>query len=275
MKKPMLVAFDLDDTLIGSDGQIAQANFSALKQLAAAGVIAAAVTGRTFYEMPKVLRLNPLVPYVIYGDGAVAVNADGEKLFSSYYSKQRALDVLHLLQRYDTMIEVFYGGRPYTSADQLNASAYKYYRIESVYHPVMEESRVPCADLEALLAGKEQTEMFNVFFHLDRQRQDFIAKAEELFPELLCTHSMQSNLEILQRHVNKGAALKKLAALLQISPCQVLAVGDSCNDLTMIDYAGTGLAVANACTQLKQAAQNVICSSDDGVLDYIYQHYVK
>ena len=194
MTRPKLVAFDLDDTLIGSDGKIAPANFCALEQLSAAGVTAAAVTGRTFYEMPAELRFNPLVPYAVYGDGAAAVNAAGEALFSSYYSREKALAVLHLLRQYDTMIEVFYGGRPYAPADKLNRLAYDYYRIEPIYHPVMAASRVPCTDLEALLVGEEKTEMFNIFFHLDDERRAFMDRATELFPELICTYSMQSNL---------------------------------------------------------------------------------
>lgn len=275
MTRPKLVAFDLDDTLIGSDGKIAPANFCALEQLSAAGVTAAAVTGRTFYEMPAELRFNPLVPYAVYGDGAAAVNAAGETLFSSCYSREKALAVLHLLRQYDTMIEVFYGGRPYAPADKLDPAAYDYYRIEPIYHPVMAASRVPCTDLETLLAGDEKTEMFNIFFHLDDERRAFIDRATELFPELLCTYSMQSNLEILRRGVDKGSALQKLAEHLGLAPEQVIAVGDSRNDLSMIRYAGTGLAVANACDELKQAANAVACTSDAGVLSYIYHHFVE
>lgn len=89
MTRPKLVAFDLDDTLIGSDGKIAPANFCALEQLSAAGVTAAAVTGRTFYEMPAELRFNPLVPYAVYGDGAAAVNAAGETLFPAITAGKR------------------------------------------------------------------------------------------------------------------------------------------------------------------------------------------
>ena len=251
MTRPKLVAFDLDDTLIGSDGKIAPANFCALEQLTAAGVTAAAVTGRTFYEMPAELRFNPLVPYAVYGDGAAAVNAAGETLFSSYYRREKAL------------------------ADKLNRLSYDYYRIEPIYHPVMAASRVPCTDLEALLAGEEKTEMFNIFFHLDNERRAFIDRATELFPELLCTYSMQSNLEILRRGVDKGSALQKLAEHLGLAPEQVIAVGDSRNDLSMIRYAGTGLAVANACDELKQAANAVACTSDAGVLRYIYHHFVE
>ena len=43
----------------------------------------------------------------------------------------------------------------------------------------------------------------------------------------------------------------------------------------MIRYAGTGLAVANACDELKQAANAVACTSDAGVLRYIYHHFVE
>ena len=153
--------------------------------------------------------------------------------------------------------------------------AYDYYRIEPIYHPVMAASRVPCTDLEALLAGEEKTEMFNIFFHLDDERRAFIDRATELFPELLCTYSMQSNLEILRRGVDKGSALQKLAEHLGLAPEQVIAVGDSRNDLSMIRYAGTGLAVANACDELKQAANAVACTSDEGVLSYIYHHFVE
>ena len=56
---------------------------------------------------------------------------------------------------------------------------------------------------------------------------------------------------------------------------EVIAVGDSRNDLSMIRYAGTGLAVANACDELKQAANAVACTSDAGVLSYIYHHFVE
>lgn len=117
--------------------------------------------------------------------------------------------------------------------------------------------------------------MFNIFFHLDDERRAFIDRAKELFPELLCTYSMQSNLEILRRGVDKGSALQKLADHLGLVPEQVIAVGDSRNDLSMIRYAGTGLAVANACDELKQAANAVACTSDAGVLSYIYHHFVE
>ena len=69
--------------------------------------------------------------------------------------------------------------------------------------------------------------------------------------------------------------LQKLAEHLGLAPEQVIAVGDSRNDLSMIRYAGTGLAVANACDELKQAANAVACTSDAGVLSYIYHHFVE
>ena len=62
MTRPKLVAFDLDDTLIGSDGKIAPANFCALEQLSAAGVTAAAVTGRTFTKCPQNCGLTRWCP---------------------------------------------------------------------------------------------------------------------------------------------------------------------------------------------------------------------
>ena len=147
--------------------------------------------------------------------------------------------------------------------------AYDYYRIEPIYHPVMAASRVPCTDLEALLVGEEKTEMFNIFFHLDDERRAFMDRATELFPELICTYSMQSNLEILRRGVDKGSALLALADRLGIPHECTLAVGDSDNDRAMLEKAGVAAVMANGMERVKQLA-DIVSENDcdhDGVAE--------
>lgn len=271
--KPRLIAFDLDDTVLGSDGTVCAENLAALQKMQQAGFLPAVVTGRTYYEIPAVLRNCPAIAFYIYSDGAAAVNRSGEYLFEQYFSRKEAERVLLMLRAYDTMPEVFYAGRPYAEKSKLNTAAYRYYNIEPVYHSVLDSTRVACGDLHTLLLGEEKTEIFNVFFHDNRQRSACMAQLEHDFSGFRCTYSMQSNLEVLQKGVNKGAGLSRLARMLGIAPQEIVAVGDSRNDLQMIAYAGRGLAVANACSALKAAAYATICSNDEPVLEYIYQHF--
>jgi hydroxymethylpyrimidine pyrophosphatase-like HAD family hydrolase len=54
-----------------------------------------------------------------------------------------------------------------------------------------------------------------------------------------------------------------------------IAVGDSDNDMSMIKAAGLGLAVSNACDELKAIADKVICSNDEHNIKYIYENILN
>ncbi|OON40224.1 sugar-phosphatase [Izhakiella australiensis] len=73
-------------------------------------------------------------------------------------------------------------------------------------------------------------------------------------------------LEILDKRVNKGYGVKMLAELLGLKPEEVMAIGDQENDIAMIEYAGTGVAMGNAIESVKSAAQFVTRTNmEDGV----------
>jgi hydroxymethylpyrimidine pyrophosphatase-like HAD family hydrolase len=72
--------------------------------------------------------------------------------------------------------------------------------------------------------------------------------------------------EISAAGVTKAYALERLCRRLGIDAAEVVAVGDMPNDLAMLDWAGTGVAVANAQQSVLDAADEVIPSNiDDGV----------
>ncbi len=82
--------------------------------------------------------------------------------------------------------------------------------------------------------------------------------------------------EIMPRHVNKGAALLQYAASRGIEADEIIAFGDSDNDLTMIKKAGTGVAMANARESLKIIADDITSTnSENGVAEYIEKHILN
>ncbi|PZL92535.1 sugar-phosphatase, partial [Pantoea graminicola] len=73
-------------------------------------------------------------------------------------------------------------------------------------------------------------------------------------------------LEILDRRVNKGQGVRMLAEKLGLKQEEVMAIGDQENDLAMIEYAGTGVAMGNAIDSVKQIAQFITRTNmEDGV----------
>ena len=69
--------------------------------------------------------------------------------------------------------------------------------------------------------------------------------------------------EILPKGVSKGSVLLRLADLLGISRSRTVAVGDNNNDLSMLQAAALGVAVANATSQAKAAADLVLESTNE------------
>ena len=56
----------------------------------------------------------------------------------------------------------------------------------------------------------------------------------------------------------------------------MIAIGDGFNDLSMIEYAGLGVAMGNAATEVKERADHVTASNDEnGVARVIYKFVLK
>ncbi|MCW2067577.1 UNVERIFIED_ORG: Cof subfamily protein (haloacid dehalogenase superfamily) [Stenotrophomonas maltophilia] len=80
-------------------------------------------------------------------------------------------------------------------------------------------------------------------------------------------------LEVFDRRAGKGPSLQKLAEHLGIDRANVMAIGDQENDLTMLQYAGTSVAMGNAIDAVKATARfETATNADEGVAKAIERH---
>ncbi len=74
----------------------------------------------------------------------------------------------------------------------------------------------------------------------------------------------------MQKGVNKGSALASLADKLGVDQSEVMSIGDQENDITMIEYAGMGVAMGNATEHIKEIANyTTTTNNEDGVAQAI------
>ncbi|CAJ0999706.1 Sugar phosphatase YidA [Sodalis praecaptivus] len=89
---------------------------------------------------------------------------------------------------------------------------------------------------------------------------------QEAFERYTIMKSAPYYLELLSKQANKGTAVKALAEHLGLNRDEVMTLGDQANDLAMIEYAGTGVAMGNAIDEIKAASQFVTRTNlEDGV----------
>jgi len=90
------------------------------------------------------------------------------------------------------------------------------------------------------------------------------------------TNSSPQNLEINPDGITKASGLRELCALLGIEMSEVVAVGDSLNDIAAIREAGLGVAMGNAQSTVKEAADVItLTNNEHGVADVIKRYLLK
>ncbi|MPM26804.1 Sugar phosphatase YidA [bioreactor metagenome] len=82
-------------------------------------------------------------------------------------------------------------------------------------------------------------------------------------------------LEVLNKDAGKASALAELAALLNIDSENIMAIGDNENDLSMIEYAGVGVAMGNAVDKVKEAADFITKSNAESGVAHAIRTYLN
>ncbi|MNI76727.1 Sugar phosphatase YidA [compost metagenome] len=88
------------------------------------------------------------------------------------------------------------------------------------------------------------------------------------------TNSSPSNLEINPLGINKASGIREVCKLLGLEMSQVVAVGDSLNDLAAIQQSGFGVAMGNAQEVVKQEADAVVATNNNDGIAEVIQKYI-
>ncbi|TDM13350.1 Cof-type HAD-IIB family hydrolase [Macrococcus bovicus] len=81
-------------------------------------------------------------------------------------------------------------------------------------------------------------------------------------------------IEIVKKGINKAVGIQYVSEKLGINQKNIIAFGDEDNDFEMIEYAGTGVAMANAIQELKMRADKVTLSNnEDGIGVFLADYF--
>lgn len=269
-KMPMIIASDLDGTLLKSNTDISEENLRSIERLAQKGAKIVLLTGRTLYEVPKELRLCKGVEYIVFSNGAGIYHTQKGIIKYHTISNEKAYKIYKILSEYETFIEVYTGGAPYVDKAKFSDESFEYYKIDNDFIPEMYKSRRISNSLDNLIFDPDfKTEMFDVFFKNQDERKACQERLQKEFDSVEITTSMTNNLEIMLKGINKGSALRELCKIAGYNIKDVTVVGDSKNDLTAFSTEARKYAVSNACNEIKALADKIICSNDENIMCYI------
>ena len=264
--KPKLILTDLDGTLLRDDKSLSPANLAALERAAAQGCLVVPATGRLLRAIPSFLLELPFLRYFILMNGAKVLDRQtGEVLYRCEIPLATAKRVFDLMEPLDCTVDCY--------QNDTGLMERKYFDHLDYYipHPVSkrmtQSNRIAVDNLwETVQAGGETVQKIQMYFpHLELRPQAAALLQREV-PELVQGISMPGNLELNAQGATKGIALEKLCAALHIDPLEAIAFGDGTNDISMLQAAGMGVAMANAAPETLAAADLAAPSNqEDGV----------
>ena len=267
-----IVALDLDGTLLDSQKRLSEVNRAALEAAAAKGVLIVPTTGRFFGMMPPAVRDLPFVRYAITINGAQVYDRSSDTaIVRDENPLAMALDLMRILDGYDVIYDCYRSNWGWMTAS-LQAKAERY-ATDAHYLKMVREFRKPVDDLKAHLAATaaEGDVQKVMMFARNEPGGESVTKAiaaevAAKFPDIKTTASTWNNLEFNIATAHKGNALRRFAEHLGLTLDDCMAIGDGLNDLSMVEAAGIGVAMANAHPAVLAAANHVTATNDeDGV----------
>jgi Cof subfamily protein (haloacid dehalogenase superfamily) len=256
-----LVAIDIDGTLMNDRKEITKEVNEAIQAAKAKGVKVVICTGRPIVGVQSIikeLKLDDEDDYVITFNGALVQNTYNKDVESQITLTYENLKELYeLSQKIGSPVQFFDTENLYTPNKVINRYTVHEAHINQIpinYRPIDE---VP----EDMLIPKV------MFIDEPERLNQIIANIPESFWEKYTfVKSTPFFLEILDPRVSKGNAVRLLAEKLSIKQEEVICIGDGENDLSMIEYAGCGVAMANAESVVKEAAQfHTLSNNEHGV----------
>lgn len=244
MNKYKLIALDMDGTLLNDRQQISPENREAIHAATQAGLIVMFSTGRGYQKaVPYAIELGLHSPMVTVNGSEVWKSPD-KMLSRTFLSPDLVAEMRKLAETYGTW--------------------WWAYSVDGIYNK--DKGYIGDADSIQWLKFGYYTENANAIKQ--------IRAILESWNNLQITNSHPCNLELNPLGISKATGLNEVCKLLGIDMSEVIAMGDSENDISMIKAAGLGVAVGNAQERVKRIADVTTVTNEEHAVAHIIDEYV-
>jgi Cof subfamily protein (haloacid dehalogenase superfamily) len=258
------MAVDIDGTLVDSNGELSNETKKAIALGVEKGLIFTISTGRPIQGVePLIEQIGLDLPFITY-NGAMVIMGESKKiLYQQNLSAMHAKSIIELGKKYHTTIIVWVDNQLYVN------------RIDDRSRKYAEGIRVE----PILMKDIDEIVKNGVTKVLWYDEPDVIERYEnevgQYLSDAINYHTSRPVfLEFVDKNASKAIAMKKLGEHYKISPSEMIAVGDGHNDLSMLEYAGLGVAMANAKEGVKKKADYITLSNDENGVAHAIHKFV-
>ena len=246
-----LIFFDIDGTIISyrGEGHIPEMTVKAIGQLQKAGHIIALATGRSLFTTKKIMDTLGIRIAALHNGAQIMV--DDQTVYENKIESGTASEICRMLSETEHCVFA------------CNGQSMFVHNLSQESRMYLEEHTGDTGYIRQLRDCTESVYCFQIY-----EGPNKVPVRMPAYDGLVYHHALN---ELAVQGVSKGSALDFLAGKFDIPLEDTIAVGDGLNDLEMLGTAGTGIAVGNACDELKAVADLVTEDLDEGGIYRVFR----
>lgn len=271
-----LVCIDMDGTLLNSNKKVTEETKKVLLEARNKGVKIAISTGRIYNNAAFYSKYIGLNSPVIAANGAIIKDVNDKEIYKGVIGYETCKKVLEVLKKYKmkpnfhTHNSIFCGG----ILEKLFIYLFITRGIPSDYKVKLYS--VKDNEWDKVLLDNQSEILKCISIHTSKEVVKKVREELKQIKGIEVSSSNMLNLEINAEGVCKGKGVEILGEKLGIKKEEIIAIGDNENDLTMIEYAGLGVAMGNAPQFIKDKADYITSTNNqEGVSKVIRKFILK
>ncbi len=268
-KYKALLAADMDFTLLTPGKDIPEGNKEAIRALKESSVAFTIATGRSSFLVGRFAEDLGIDVPLITSNGGSLFDASARKQFESKdFEDAKIRTLLGFLIDKSADATLYSDEGIFFAPDST-----RHYFVEAYNSGVEPSKRSPMVEIDKSFLELEKIPKFNKIL-LQSADEDVISILSS-DPDLEVISSGPNLFDVMRSGVSKGGALLSLAGYLGIPSQNTFAIGDSDNDISMIESAEYGIAVGNATEGVKAAASYITANYDSlGFAKAVYEYII-
>lgn len=263
-KTMKLITIDLDGTLLNNDGRVSPYTVEVISEVRRNGHKVVIATGRHARTALPIAQELGLTDAIVCFNGALVINLETNEVEMAHAYMNH--DVYHL-----TRLAKDWGYR-YFAATQHR------YHVEAQYTDVIKDFAMKGVSVDKV---RNIDDVKDPIFKMtvvgsERELNQVERFIHPTVSGLQVIRSAETAIDVVSPQASKGSALAWLANHYQVDQNDTIAFGNFDNDVSMLTYAGTGIAMDNAPDRVKERADKVCYSNDEhGVARYLEEHVLS
>ncbi len=263
-----VLVLDIDGTLVNSKKEVTENTKKAIKKLQEKGIKIVLASGRPVCGIERVakeIELDKYDSYLVSYNGGKVINYKTKEVIYEKTMSEKYIPALYKFAD-DNNVAIITYDEPLAITNDAND---EYVLLETGINGL------ECKQVDDFVAEiKEPVIKCLIVGEGDKMAQLEIQAREMFGKELNVFRSEPHFLEITPQHIDKAYSLGKLLESLGLTREEMVACGDGFNDISMIEYAGLGVAMENAQQKVKDVADYITVSNDeDGVAKVIEKFF--